>query len=282
MITHALSCLERRCRYVPKGMLGIVLVFLVGVACVPSPVTITARKDIEQYHVQRLLVMPFTGLSTPQAGSSYRDESHVPEAVVRSDMSMATPTMGRSRMGRTATVPPQAVEYIAQLFVRTLRAHSGLFVLSPREVRPTLARERGNAASRSSFLVPSVISALDVDAALMGEVSVYRERVGSRYGAEPPAVGFQVHLVGGDGKILWTGNYYEEQRPLNEDLPSVFTRGIGFVTAKELADYGVTALLKEFPFGREAVPRSRVPQNAHRQDGAGRGTGQPDEHHSSD
>ncbi len=269
MIAHGLPFLEEgSCRGVPLGLLGVFLVFLVGEGCVPSPVTVQARKDIDRYHVQRLVVMPFTGLSTPQAVSSQGqgEAIHVPETVVRADRSMAIPTVGPSQTGRTATVPPKAVEQIAHLFVLKLRAQSGLSVLSPGEVQLALARESGNATPPSSIPVQSAISALNVDAALTGEVSVYRERVGSRYGAEPPAVGFQVNLVGADGNILWTGNYYEEQRPLNEDFSSLFTRGIGFVTAKELSDYGVTELLKDFPFGKEAQP-SKVPQKAHQKDG---------------
>jgi hypothetical protein len=86
----------------------------------------------------------------------------------------------------------------------------------------------------------------------MGYVSMYQERVGSRLGANPAAsVGFEVKVVAADGQVLWVGNYYERQRPLTEDVIGFVQRLGMFVTAEELAEYGVDELMKEFPFGAE-------------------------------
>ena len=99
----------------------------------------------------------------------------------------------------------------------------------------------------------NVANQLKVDAAMIGQVLVYQERVGSRLGASPPAsVGFEAKLVAADGQVLWVGNYYERQRPMTEDLMGFIRRHGAFVTAEELAQYGVEELLKEFPFGTEA------------------------------
>jgi len=87
------------------------------------------------------------------------------------------------------------------------------------------------------------------DAALLGRVLVYRERDGSRWGANPAIVGFEVRLVGSDGIILWTANYYEKQLPLIEDFTGFWQHGGGFVTADELAEYGADRIVRQFPFG---------------------------------
>jgi len=87
------------------------------------------------------------------------------------------------------------------------------------------------------------------DAALIGQVLLYQERVGNRMGASPPAaVGFEVKVVAADGQVLWVGNYFERQRPMTEDLMG-FIRRWTFVTAEELARYGVDEVMKQFPFG---------------------------------
>jgi hypothetical protein len=64
-------------------------------------------------------------------------------------------------------------------------------------------------------------------------------------------VGFEVKVVAADGQVLWVGNYYERQRPMIEDFSGFLQRWGAFVTAEELAQYGVDEVLKEFPFGTE-------------------------------
>jgi hypothetical protein len=97
----------------------------------------------------------------------------------------------------------------------------------------------------------AVATRLKADAALFGRVLVYQERVGSRLGANPPAtVGFEAKVVAADGQLLWVGGYYERQRPMNEDLFGFLQRW-AFVTAEELAEYGVDEVLRDFPFGGE-------------------------------
>jgi hypothetical protein len=62
-------------------------------------------------------------------------------------------------------------------------------------------------------------------------------------------VGFEAKVVAADGQVLWEGNYYEKQRPMIEDMKGFLERGGLFVTAEELAIYGVEHMLLEFPFG---------------------------------
>jgi hypothetical protein len=96
----------------------------------------------------------------------------------------------------------------------------------------------------------AIATRLKADAALVGQVLVFQERVGSRLGANPPAsVGFEVKVVASDGIVLWIGNYYERQKPMTEDMLGFLQRWGAFVTADELAQYGVDEMLKTFPFG---------------------------------
>jgi hypothetical protein len=100
-----------------------------------------------------------------------------------------------------------------------------------------------------------VAKQLKADASLIGQVSVYQERVGGRFGASPPAtVGFEAKVIAADGQVLWEGNYYEKQRPMIEDVMGFIQRHGVFVTAEELASYGVEHLLLEFPFGTGEAP----------------------------
>jgi hypothetical protein len=108
------------------------------------------------------------------------------------------------------------------------------------------------AKAKPEAVAAAAARTLKADAAMMGTVSMYQERVGSRLGANPAAsVGFEVRVVAADGEVLWVGNYYERQRPLTEDVVGFIQHGGGFVTAEELAEYGVDEIMKVFPFGGE-------------------------------
>jgi hypothetical protein len=133
-----------------------------------------------------------------------------------------------------------------------LKNRQGLTVLSPTQSAKAAVR----ATEDTDKTVPErqaagLAAALKADAALMGQVLVYQERSGSRLGANPPAtVGFEVKAVAPDGQVLWVGNYYERQQPMTHDLVGYIQHGGVFVTAEELAEYGVDKVLKTFPFGR--------------------------------
>jgi hypothetical protein len=88
---------------------------------------------------------------------------------------------------------------------------------------------------------------------LIGTVWRYRERQGGSRGVQTPAsVSFSVHLIHAeDGNLLWEGNFAETQRSLSEnvlDVRAFFERGAKWLTADELARYGVDEIIKDFPF----------------------------------
>jgi len=152
-------------------------------------------------------------------------------------------------------VPGYAAEKITQLFWTRLRSREGLHVLPPGDAVKAASSTGEAAAPTPEAGGAAIAKRLKADAALIGKVLVFQERVGSRMGANPPAsVGFEVKVVAEDGQVLWIGNYYERQRPVTEDFMGFLARGIGFVTADELARYGVEEVLKEFPFGGGGKP----------------------------
>ena len=101
-------------------------------------------------------------------------------------------------------------------------------------------------------MIQDVGKAFGADAVLIGQVYRWQERVGTDYGVETPAsVAFDVSLVRpSDGTILWRGNYDKTQRSLFEnlfDLKTYVKSGGRWLTARELASFGLERLLAEMP-----------------------------------
>ena len=96
-------------------------------------------------------------------------------------------------------------------------------------------------------------SALEANIIMVGAVWRFRERAGGALGVESPAsVAFAVGLVDVvTGKVLWTRDFDQTQRSLSEDIRDVrgfFKRGAKWLTAEQLAGYGVDEIFRKFPF----------------------------------
>ncbi|WP_455241992.1 hypothetical protein [Petrachloros mirabilis] len=246
--------LETKCGLVlgRTGTTGFLLCFLTGVlllaGCSGSKVTTQASSDMSRYQVGTIALVPFSALATPQVRDSGDHRLSAPESIRRSDISLPVPPHAVEQLGQTVTVPDYAAEKVTQLFWNRLRNRKGVVVLSPYDIAKL--GDLGPAATPEA-MGAEVAKKVKADVAMIGRVLVYQERVGSRAGASPPAaVGFQVKVVALDGRVLWVGNYYERQQPMTEDLFG-FLRRWAFVTAEELARYGVDEVMKEFPFGIE-------------------------------
>ncbi|NIM98574.1 MAG: hypothetical protein GTO24_10985 [candidate division Zixibacteria bacterium] len=71
-------------------------------------------------------------------------------------------------------------------------------------------------------------------------------------GAESPAsVAFAVYLIDvASGKLLWTGKFSETQRTLSDNVLDTWAfvkKGAKWLSADELASYGVKEVLKKSP-----------------------------------
>jgi hypothetical protein len=224
------------------------LAALIDAGCSGAKVTTRSSAELPRYLVQSIALVPFTAIATPQVRDQGGPVVSPPQGIRRSDMAVSVPSDVEASLRQTTTVPAYAPEKITQLIWHRLQQKEGLRVVSGAEAAK-FSTEDTPPHSLPEAMGAAVAKRLKVDAALIGEVTVYQERVGSRLGASPPAsVGFEARLVAPDGQVLWVGSYYERQRPMIEDILGFVQRWGAFVTAEELARYGVEKVLNEFPF----------------------------------
>lgn len=228
------------------------LVVMAG-GCAPSKATYQASSEVGKYRIATVAVLPFEVLRTPQYQSAVQIEVPVPQGARRSDIQFSTPPSGQPREKAAAIlVPPQAGDRVTDLVFAKLQDRQGVRWIRPEEsaavIRSLAETDREITREKQAW---QVASRLGADGALIGRVNVYQERGGSKFGGAPAEVGFEVRLVGPDGTTLWTGNYYERQRPFVEDVWGSIQRGFVFVTAEELAEYGAELIVKNLPIGSE-------------------------------
>ena len=94
--------------------------------------------------------------------------------------------------------------------------------------------------------------ALGANLIIVGTVWKFKERVGGAMGVESPAsVAFAIGLIDvADGRMLWKAAFDKTQRSLSEDIRDArafFQKGAKWLTANELARYGVNEIFKKFP-----------------------------------
>ena len=149
------------------------------------------------------------------------------------------------------SVPSIAAEKVTEMVYANLKLRPGLKTLSAYEVTHALKRM---GLKYSKLLGPRLAQelgkALSLDAVIVGQVRVYRERDGQKFAAIPAAVGFDVQLINAkNGTVIWMGDYFEEQKPLTEDLKGFLERGGKWVTAEELARSGAKRVMQRLPLG---------------------------------
>jgi len=230
------------------ALVGLAVLTVVG--CSGSKVTTKVSAELPRYQIRTIALVPFTTLATPQVRDVVDQNLSAPQGARGSDMAIAVPPNTQQPLRQTVTVPAGAGAAVTQLLWSRLRNRQGVTVLAPSEAAKAMASPATSQSPAGQSQAVTVAKQLKTDASLIGQVLVYQERVGGRFGASPPAtVGFEAKVVAADGQVLWEGNYYEKQRPMIEDMMGFLERGGLFVTAEELAIYGVEHMLLEFPFG---------------------------------
>ncbi len=231
------------------------LSFVLG--CVPPKVQVQSAPQFDPSSISSIAILPFQALQAPQwaygqthGGGGVRD----PEEI-RTQFRLPgadQPTRSDSQKD-LYSVSDTAAQLITTRVESVLRARPTLRVVGAGEAG--LSAIPGEESSGTAFqaLAKEVGARLSVDGVLMGIVRTYRERDGSRIGAKPAAVGFEVFLVQPtDGTVLWKGEFFEEQKPLTQDIVGFFEKSGGFVTAQELAELGVRKVMEAFPVGQGA------------------------------
>jgi len=236
-------------RLTPYALMLTVLMLAV-VGCSGSKVTTKSSAELPRYQIRTIALVPFTTLAMPQVRDVVGQTFSAPLGAHGADMAIAVPPNTEQPLRQTVTVPVGAGDIVTQLLWSRLRSRQGVTVFSPGEAAKALTSQATAPPSAGQSQAVTVAKQLKADASLIGQVSVYLERVGGRFGANPPAtVGLEAKVVAVDGQVLWEGNYYERQRPMTEDFMGFIQRYGVFVTAEELAIYGVEHMLLEFPFG---------------------------------
>lgn len=236
-------------RLIPQ-LLTLTVLALMVTGCSGWKVSTESSDQLPRYTIRSMALMPFTAITTPQARDQDGFYLSTPQSMQPQHLSLAIPSEVAPPPRQAAVVPAYAAERIMQLFWKRLQERAGIQIVPLGDSIKAASAEGALSTAKPEAAAASVAKKLKVDAALIGFVEVYQERVGSRLGANPAAsVGFEVKMVAADGRVLWVGRYYERQRPLTEDLAGFVKRYGMFITAEELAEYGVEEILKEFPFG---------------------------------
>ncbi len=149
-------------------------------------------------------------------------------------------------------VSAQGAEILTALLYKHLKGRS-LFYLVPENTALGLWTEvlSKHTGARSLKLISLIGQKLGADAVLYGKVFRYEERKGSGFAvAKPASVAFALILVHTkDAKVLWKGWFDETQKPLFENILAIrFYKGIGWLTAQELAEKGLEKVLDDFPY----------------------------------
>jgi len=97
---------------------------------------------------------------------------------------------------------------------------------------------------------------IGADFVIVGSVWRYRNRVTARGSSDQPtSVAFVVYLLDvPTGTTIWKSSFIKSQTALTDDISNlalVLKGGVKWLTADELAQYGVDEVLKEFPYSKK-------------------------------
>ncbi|MCA9455815.1 MAG: hypothetical protein H6750_03135 [Nitrospiraceae bacterium] len=242
-----------RSRPLPSRFLVLSLIgwWCLGVGCVPPKVQIEAAPQFDPSRISSLAVLPFQTIKTPQLASSSRGGVRDPEEIRTQFRLPGTDQADGTEFKKVRYVVPEtAAHRITKQVASVLSGRPSLRVIGPEESFSVVGEESSEKEMALPVMAQKVGAHLKVDGVVAGLVRTYREREGSKLGAKPAAVGFEVYLIRpSDGMVLWTGEFFEEQKPLNQDVVGFFEKGGGFVTAATLAELGVNKVMKAFPVG---------------------------------
>ena len=228
-MNHALS-IGRKWRQGPQAtclVFGVIGWCSVTLGCVPSKVHVQSAPQFNPSAISSIAILPFQPLQTPQLGySQTRGEVKDPEEIRTQFRLPGADQAPWSNSPRNLySVSDTAAQFITARVESALASRSTLRVIGPREVAAIVPLEEERFRASLKVLAEEVGDRLKVDGVLMGLVRTYRERDGSRIGAKPAAVGFEVFLVQpADGVVLWKGEFYEEQKPLTQDVVGIVER----------------------------------------------------------
>ena len=152
-------------------------------------------------------------------------------------------------------VPEEVVDDLTDQLFETLARNRDRHLIPPGQAQGVIESIMGSDTKLGIHpleMIQDVGKAFDADAVLVGQVYRWQDRVGTDYGIERAAsVAFDLSLIRpSDGAILWRGNYDKTQKSLFEnlfDLNTYIKSGGRWLTASELAGFGLEQLLSKMP-----------------------------------
>ncbi|MGQ9744618.1 MAG: hypothetical protein ACUVQV_01205 [Dissulfurimicrobium sp.] len=151
----------------------------------------------------------------------------------------------------TNNIPPEASSRLSEVLTGLLKDDSRFKFVPEGECIGFLnAFLKADVKASQLRLIQSFGRELGVDAVLYGKLYRFEDRIGSSYSVEKPAsVAFSLHLIRvSDSVVLWQYTFDEKQKPLTENLLNTKLyreSGLKWLTADQLANYGLTNALKE-------------------------------------
>lgn len=210
------------------------IVFIALFGCASSTSVRTSETGKEPVVPKKIAVVPFEKLTSD-------DGSRVARSPVG------------GTVYSTCALPQDADLIVQELFLQKLEKSVKAAVIPPYQSDPVYRRVKSdNPNAPVVQQLQMTGKALEVDDVVIGYVSCIRERVGYAYSAERPAsVTFGVYMIqSSDGDLVWGRIYDKTQQSFSENIlqaSTFFSRGLKWVTARELAEDGVDEILKTFP-----------------------------------
>lgn len=238
----------------PLSSILSLLLLMGGVACAPETVTVKSHPQFAPRTITTVAIAPFRALKGSPGVYQTLGEIPPPDLenpqIRQSLRGLSSPLPIRSHATKVS-VPDSVPGVVQHMVYSQLRLNPHVRTIPPETVLQILSRQENTTRSQDppAWQLGQGVAA---DAVLEGIIRVYREREGTKFGAIPAAVGFEIRLLSAqDGSVLWVGDYFEEQKPLTEDFAGFVQRGGKFVTAEELARSGVVQVLQRLPLGKQ-------------------------------
>jgi TolB-like protein len=162
----------------------------------------------------------------------------------------ASVSSGEEGLSQGVQIAPGAAAVITRELYERLEQETDFQLVDRAKVEQALAASAEPPSTAAAL--QELARTLGAEVVLQGVVTLYRERDGSHVSiSHPAAVGLGLWLIDGrDGRLLWSGRYYEVQRSLSEEVRTLslyWKRGARWLTAEELSSYAVAELVKTLP-----------------------------------
>jgi hypothetical protein len=221
--------------YRVHGMAGLLLIAVFAGLWVSPGVSAQSRSTAPVLKREKIAVMPFL---VGKFGPGLTGVLNCPLCELTVDQDSMVPGCGETLTQYVQEALERRNEDMIIPLHRVMAEYGQLRIDEKKDTPLMLAREFGKR--------------IGADYVVVGNVWRYRDRTGNPVAAGTPAsVGFAVYLIDvASGQMLWSDVFSETQRSLSENIleaKGFFEMGGKWVTADQLALYGVKEMFKRFP-----------------------------------